>query len=608
MKKLRSTIPAVIFLFLFSLNALGVDFYFDGTSGNDSFDGNSPETAWKSISKIEGLSLQAGDRILLKRGSEFNNQFITLTNQSGKEGNRIYIGPYGEGPKPVINPGSLSKHAIMITSCEHIEAENLEVKGGMGAVYFAWIKQVIQYKDFVFRNFYVHDAYQSAGSAFQLNIIPNGEVRMSEYEDVLIENCSIYSIVRSFIKAECINRIMIRNNDFRTSGGPGIVLEKSNTVTIMENRIDSTGSLAHPSFTGRGSCAWVIGCRNVLVEKNILTNAFGWNDSYGFHCDIGNTNVIVQYNLSRRNMGGFVQILGKNRNCAWRYNISINDGWRVKGEYDHPTEKNVEDGCVISLNGYVANGTFEGPYDSYIYNNTIFVREEQDVAFNYRYTLDGVLIANNIFHLMGNTKSVVGARKDREPDIVLPKDVVYNHNIYLRSTTHPSTGMLINDTEIIVGDAGFKNPGGLIPEDYTPTNTALIKNQSIPINFIPGDLTGLFLGFAVEKDFFGNPITGTPDMGAVETSGTSDAGSVQSNIRQDDGIYLYPSMATDKVMVNGFAGSGTVYQLFNSAGLAISQGSLNESDGIALDGLEKGLYLVQFPKEKSVLRFVKIEN
>jgi hypothetical protein len=603
----RPSVLAVFLAFAFAGSSMATDYYFDGTSGDDASEGLRPETPWKSFSRIGALSLQAGDRILLKRGTVFTQQNITLTNQSGEEGRPIYIGAYGEGAAPLIDLGTMNKYAITITSCNYIEAENLEMKGGNGGVFFTWIKEVVKYKGFTFRNLFIHDAYLSAGSAFQLNIIPNGETRMSEYEDVLIENCRANRIVRSFIKAECINRLMIRNNDFRTSGGPGIVLEKSTEATLRENSIDSTGSRAHPSYTGRGSCAWVIGCRNVLVEKNSLTNAFGWNDSYGFHCDIGNTNVVVQYNLSRRNMGGFVQILGKNRNCAYRYNISINDGWRVKGVYDHPTEKNVEDGCVISLNGYVANGTFEGPNDSYIYNNTIFVREAQDIAFNYRYTLDGVLIANNIFHLMGATKSVVGVRKDREPDIVLPKDVVYHHNIYLRSTTHPSTGMLITDAEIITGDAGFKNPGGLLPEDYVPTNTALIKDQSVPVSFIPGDITGLFTGFTVDKDFFGNPVTGTPDMGAVEMTATSGAGYLTQNPMEPGVVYLYPSLAADKISVGGLGGKVCDYQLFSCTGRVIDRGNLSETDCISLEGLEKGLYLVQFPGEKSVLRFVKID-
>ena len=42
--------------------------------------------------------------------------------------------------------------------------------------------------------------------------------------------------------------------------------------------------------------------------------------------------MIVENNLSRNNAGGFIEILGNNYNCSYRYNVSINDGHRVKGK------------------------------------------------------------------------------------------------------------------------------------------------------------------------------------------------------------------------------------------------------------------------------------
>ena len=78
----------------------------------------------------------------------------------------------------------------------------------------------------------------------------------------------------------------------------------------------------------RGSGTWPFKCERVLIQKNRLMNAHGPQDSYSAHIDYGNKDVVIQYNLSYNNEGGFAEVLGDNVNCGYRYNISINDGYR----------------------------------------------------------------------------------------------------------------------------------------------------------------------------------------------------------------------------------------------------------------------------------------
>jgi hypothetical protein len=56
------------------------------------------------------------------------------------------------------------------------------------------------------------------------------------------------------------------------------------------------------------------------------------------------------------------------------------------------------------------------------------------------------------------------------------------------------------------------------PEDYIPTNAGLLKDKGLVIEKIPGDAKGLSIGLQVNEDYFGNPIKGLPDIGAVEFS------------------------------------------------------------------------------------------
>ena len=83
-----------------SLPAYVTTYYVDATNGNDFNDGLSPETAWKTIGKVNSMDFKPGDTILFKRGEIWREQLIIPS--SGTEGNPITFGAYGEGEKPKI--------------------------------------------------------------------------------------------------------------------------------------------------------------------------------------------------------------------------------------------------------------------------------------------------------------------------------------------------------------------------------------------------------------------------------------------------------------------------------------------------------------------------
>lgn len=95
------------------------------------------------------------------------------------------------------------------------------------------------------------------------------------------------------------------------------------------------------------------------------------------------------------------------------------------------------------------------------------------------------------------------------------KNVLFENNLYRFQNTLPAN-LPVQDSMPLYGDPGFTFPGGLKATDYIPSNAALIKNKGIPIEKLPGDSIGLTLGLTVKKDILGNPISGKPDMGAVE--------------------------------------------------------------------------------------------
>lgn len=68
-------------------------------NGNDSNDGLSPETAWQTLSRLEGMvamrDIKAGDAVLFERGGEWRGRLVCIPG--------VTYSAYGEGPKPVIN-------------------------------------------------------------------------------------------------------------------------------------------------------------------------------------------------------------------------------------------------------------------------------------------------------------------------------------------------------------------------------------------------------------------------------------------------------------------------------------------------------------------------
>ncbi|MCF6358476.1 MAG: right-handed parallel beta-helix repeat-containing protein, partial [Draconibacterium sp.] len=344
-------------------------------------------------------------------------------------------------------------------------------------------------------------------------------LQISESKQVLtfgkIENCTIEMTGHTGIKlsgtgyGENINyldSIIIRNNSLKNIGGPGMVPGRCSNVLVQGNVVDHSGSDADPRMHNRGSGIWPWTCNNVLIEKNKFMHARGKNDSCGAHIDFNCNNVVVQYNLSLDNAGGFVEILGNDNNCCYRYNISIDDGFRIKGE--NKAQKN---GHVLWTSGYVGSGNKKtGPFNSYIYNNTIYVKADILSKFDFMSTTNGVLIANNIFYIVGETKDT-----STEGDDVSIENAVFKNNLYQRVDILPES-LIITDSAPIIGDPQFANAGGLNPEDYIPSNASVVKDKGIAIEKIPGDEIGLKIGLNVEIDFFGNPISGLPDMGAVE--------------------------------------------------------------------------------------------
>jgi hypothetical protein len=220
---------------------------------------------------------------------------------------------------------------------------------------------------------------------------------------------------------------------------------------------------------------------------------------------------VLQYNFSGWNAGGFCEILGNNYNCAYRYNISVNDGHRIKGENGA-----FQEGKIFWLSGYQGDKRpRKGPVNSYFYNNTIYVDSTITARVAIDGTSKGILIANNIFCIMGSSKSVMGDQnKADEGSSKLNGPLFFRNNLWYSAAAWPADAA-IKDAAPKMGNPQFKLPGGIRPEDYIPGNVKAVKRKGIKIEPLSGDFLGLLQGMNPEEDILGKPIGDTPHMGAI---------------------------------------------------------------------------------------------
>jgi hypothetical protein len=326
--------------------------------------------------------------------------------------------------------------------------------------------------------------------------------------------------------------VLIRDNMILTSDGPGIQIGKVADALIEGNTVIDPGR--DRTVGGSGIWTWYAGTPSTVftVQNNTFIGSRGETDSLGAHVDIGCYNNIFQYNLTIDNEGGFQQILGKSENCVYRYNISINDGARINGVNGARLH-----GRTFYLGGYTGrNAPKIGPFNSYVYNNTIYVSADIVSKYDMEGSAEGALFANNIVYVAGTTEDISLEEN--------PSGIIFDNNLVFENKIPATPWNTLQNTH--VADPLFAEIGSLEASAYEALNRDAVVDQSIDLYLIPGDTAGVFGGFAVNEDFFGNPIIGQPDLGAIEAP---------------ESVHW--------LMANGFAGEQDMTEDINNDGVSL---------------------------------------
>lgn len=537
----------IVLLLLISHAAFATDYYMHPVYGDDTNDGLSRKKAIKTLEKASTLRLLPGDRLLLAGGQTFYGS-LRLQQLQGTSDRPIVVKTVkwkaSDPAQPAIIDARGVQQGILVEDCAHLKISFIHVTGNgykvkdttssmrtgvllqpsasdMKYITLEGLKVYdVFYENPGFRRGEdeVRTANGTQSYGWGIRVISQQGGRT--VEDIRILDCEIENVGHTGIKLtgsnKNIKRVRIERCKVSRTGGPGIQMSHVVFAYVGGNEVIRSGSDDDSRKWGRGSGLWTWSCSSILIEKNKFMYANGPGDSAGAHIDFNCDHVVLQYNLSAHNAGGFCEILGNNYNCAYRYNISVNDGHRVKGQ-----DGAFQEGKTFWLSGYQGNQKErKGPVNTYFYNNTIFVDESivSKVAIENR--SEGILIANNIFYVMGASAHVKGDQYKADDGRGTIKDVFFRNNLFLRAGNWPEAA-IIHDEAPLFGDPGFHKPGGLSLTDYIPSNETLTRS-GIPIPYLPGDKFGLLQGLEVKEDILGNPVGQQPGIGAIAVPASVD--------------------------------------------------------------------------------------
>lgn len=216
-------------------------YYFSTLRGSDCNDGLSPKTPWRSLKMLENASLLSGSRILLERGSVFENEALHLIEICGTEEKPVILDAYGEGEqlpvicangqglwyqdygRPLDNPQHVWRgwvsSAVLLYDCAYIEVRNLAVTNqaidpsvpynDLHALARTGVAVAAQNKG-TLNHIYlenldvqnvdgnVYNKHMNNGGIYFTVFLPKDEAAtgIARYNDVHIERCSVKNVSR----------------------------------------------------------------------------------------------------------------------------------------------------------------------------------------------------------------------------------------------------------------------------------------------------------------------------------------------------------------------------------------------------------------------------
>ncbi len=583
-------------------------FYISSSMGDDNNNGTTVNSPFKTLNKVNSMDIIPGDSLLFKKGETFKGELVIL-NEGGKKDLPVFIGSYGNGKQPILD-GNGYLSTIHIVNSSYLHFSDIEIKNDGGepqtgepdniryGIYFensrndGTFYEHYRLTKLTFKNIFptipVTDDDKTGvnGHAIATSGSWGDEVRPTRFDDMVIQDCYFTRTARHATVFGAVNNLEIRNNLFEHTGGAGMVIGNNCSNILVEGNVTNyTGSKIDERMAGRGSGIWCFQSRNLTVQHNSFKHAHGIHDSYGMHIDIGNRNVVYQYNLSEDNEGGFVEILGKNVNVGYRYNLSIGDGWRKRGN---------RHGQIFWLAGW--SGDPQNPIGSdsiFIYNNSIYVRDTIAPGIWIEEVSKKARIYNNIIYVANQFGPVV-IRNNRSLNN-------FDYNIWrgeiarLDEDGEPYQGQNAKFYNPLFTDEIIADPSGFVLQDESP---AIGTGKLIYNPFHNGEFDYFYTHGG--EDYYGNPVsfTETPNIGAINNSPVTSSEIQQFNSDIKFQIYPNPARTGQLIIIqppSKYIGQEITVQINDLSGKRLFRKTYprNQNISIKSDILKEGTYIMR---------------
>lgn len=533
-RTLQKKFRIAVVLFLIGAFPGNAENYYVSNSGNDSNDGKTPETAWKTINKVNNSQFSPGDQILFKRGDTWRGESIELA-WAGEASNPIVFGAYGSGDRPVFNGAEIiktwfpvdGKPNIWVTPSPLNHVSSFRTVVIVDGNRFMPVKSLTNLDTDL--EYFVEDSVGSVGDSVYIYSVTDPAKRVTELSTVLygvvgyataqsitiknlefryfgyggvhiknpqpngnclVDNCYFYfnrQVGVQFYNGHNNNTVQ---NCTATYNGNGFYANLSNNINFINNTVSNTISYDVKVTDGHG-----IGCYqadNVLIEGNTMELNQGCNIGYSIATDsTTSNNGIIRYNTLKANTLGYGHVLGAN-NVRAGSTLDIYNNLVLCDQDNNYSIK-----CNNSLGGRIN-----------FYNNTIVHSGDVSYVIRFNYA-DSITFKNNIIFntSTGATDGLLWIYYEGTPDS--DNNIWYDENSVRQFAQRPG---VVNYP--LLSDWQAASSRDLNSNESDPLFAAELRDLNLR-NGSPAINNGTDVGLI--KDILGNPIVEKPDIGAYES-------------------------------------------------------------------------------------------
>ncbi len=379
--------------------------YYVSAAGSDNSSGLSASAPWKTLSRVNKLALNAGDRILLRGGDRFPGRLYFDAGERGSSATPIEVSSYGKGRATILAGEGFGIYAFNTAG---LDISDLRVLGSgwhssnnSGIFFYTDLPRTkldfVSIADVEVSGFRSGIEIGASGSGGYKNVkISDVRAHSNRENGIAVWGSDAPGHTGYSHQNVRITRAQAYMNSGIEKTGSGIVLSNVDGGLIERSVAHGNGiRLQFVPSSGGPFGIWAWRANRIVIQHNESydnRSTIGGADGGGFDLDGGVTNSVMQYNYSHGNDGaGYLLAQYKGalpfRNNVVRFNISENDG-----------RKNFYGG--INIWSYAPYGIQEAE----IYNNTIYM-EPSRLTTNYALAVwsktANVSLRNNILVTTG---------------------------------------------------------------------------------------------------------------------------------------------------------------------------------------------------------------